>query len=181
MPANTAIMPGGEHIDATSWRTSGYKNARSSASSSKWNASAYAGMSVGFSIANQGGANGPTSLLASYSTGRGVRGTVQPTCCRVRRSPSSPLTSRASQRRRCRLPTTLTTTGANNDNMGANLDYDDISFTGCGVPAPAPTIAKSFSPKAIVKDATSTLTFTIPNTAPGNQVLTGVTFSDALP
>ncbi|MBI4882957.1 MAG: hypothetical protein HY826_02760, partial [Actinobacteria bacterium] len=62
-----------------------------------------------------------------------------------------------------------------------NLDYDNISFTGCGTPLPAPSITKSFSPDPIITGATSTLTFTISNTAAGNQALTGVAFTDALP
>ncbi len=75
----------------------------------------------------------------------------------------------------------FTATGANNNNQGAGLDYDDIKFTGCRITAPAPTITKSFSPDPIVKGATSTLTFNLSNTAFGNQALTGVAFSDVLP
>lgn len=68
-----------------------------------------------------------------------------------------------------------------NSVSSSQLFIDNIVFTGCGLPTPAPTIAKSFSPKPIVKGATTTLTFTINNTAAGNQPLTGVAFSDVLP
>ena len=179
VPANTAIITGSGHVDTTSWRTYGYKNAGQYIEF-QVNTSAYTGVSMSFWVANPGGANGPTSLLASYSTGGAF--TALPTNL----LPGAAFTQVTVDFTGLTSTTGVTTfrltaTGANNDNIGANLDYDDISFTGCGVPAPAPTIAKSFSPKAIVKDATSTLTFTIPNTAPGNQVLTGVTFSDVLP
>ena len=66
---------------------------------------------------------------------------------------------------------------------GASMMLDNIVVTGCAIPVPAPTITKSFSPlsKTIVKGATSTLTFTINNTAAGNQALTGIAFTDILP
>jgi uncharacterized repeat protein (TIGR01451 family) len=43
------------------------------------------------------------------------------------------------------------------------------------------TIAKAFSPVSIAAGATSTLTITIPNTAPGAIALSGMGLSDALP
>ena len=72
-------------------------------------------------------------------------------------------------------------TGANNDQSGAGAYFDDISFTGCLVPAPAPTLTKSFSPTPIIKGANSTLTFTINNTAAGNVAQSGISFTDVLP
>ncbi len=69
--------------------------------------------------------------------------------------------------------------GATNQN--AFMQIDTVSFTGCLVPAPAPTLAKSFSPDPIVKGAASTLTFTITNTAVGNAAQTGISFTDVLP
>jgi uncharacterized repeat protein (TIGR01451 family) len=58
---------------------------------------------------------------------------------------------------------------------------DNVTFTGCAIPTPPPTIAKSFSPDPIVKGANSTLSFTINNTQPGNKNLTGIAFTDVLP
>lgn len=70
--------------------------------------------------------------------------------------------------------------------VGANanasqLYIDNITFTGCGLAVPSPTISKSFSPSTITKGSNSTLTFTLNNTSPGNQALTGVAFTDVLP
>ncbi len=70
--------------------------------------------------------------------------------------------------------------GANNKQ--AAMQIDNIAITGCGVPAaPAPSISKSFTPSTIVKGATSTLGFSIANTANGNVDLSGISFSDVLP
>jgi len=63
---------------------------------------------------------------------------------------------------------------------GASMLLDNIVVTGCSVPTPAPAIAKSFS-SPIVKGSNSTLSFTITNTAAGNQALTGIAFTDVLP
>jgi hypothetical protein len=59
-------------------------------------------------------------------------------------------------------------------NANSFMQIDTVTFTGCLVPAPAPTITKSFSPDPIVKGANSTLTFTITNTSPGNVAQTGI-------
>jgi uncharacterized repeat protein (TIGR01451 family) len=75
----------------------------------------------------------------------------------------------------------ITASGANNDNSGADLFIDNITFTGCGIPTPAPTIAKSFSTSPIIKGSTSTLSFTLNNNVSGNRALTGVAFTDVLP
>ena len=179
VPADTAITAASGHADTTSWQTWGYKNAGQYIQF-QVDTSAYTGVSMRFWVANPGGANGPNNLVASYSTGGAF--TTLPTNL----VPGTVFTEVTVDLTGLTSTTGVTTfrltgTGANNDNNAANLDYDDISFTGCGAPAPAPTIAKSFSPKPIVQGATSTLTFTIANTAPGNQTLTGVTFSDVLP
>ena len=68
-----------------------------------------------------------------------------------------------------------------NSVSASQLFLDNIVVTGCGIPAPSPTITKSFASDPIVLGATSTLTFTIANTAAGSQALTGVAFSDVLP
>ncbi len=69
--------------------------------------------------------------------------------------------------------------GATNSN--AFMQIDTVTFTGCLIPAPAPTLAKSFSPDPIVKGANTTLTFTITNTASGNVAQSGISFTDVLP
>lgn len=69
--------------------------------------------------------------------------------------------------------------GANNSN--SFMQVDNVTITGCGVPAPAPTIAKSFLANPAVVNGTSTLQFTLNNNAVGNVALTGVAFSDVLP
>jgi uncharacterized repeat protein (TIGR01451 family) len=68
-----------------------------------------------------------------------------------------------------------------NSVSSSQLFLDNISFSGCALAPAAPTLLKSFSPTQIVKNSTSTLTFTLDNTAGGNQALTGVAFSDVLP
>jgi uncharacterized repeat protein (TIGR01451 family) len=68
-----------------------------------------------------------------------------------------------------------------NSVSSSQIFLDNVAFTGCAEPAPSPTITKSFAPDPIVLGATSTLTFTIANSAPGSRALTGVAFSDVLP
>lgn len=68
-----------------------------------------------------------------------------------------------------------------NTNPGSDAMMDNVTFTGCAIPTPAPTISKSFSPDTIVKGADSTLTFVVNNTQPGNKALTGISFTDVLP
>ena len=179
VPADTSVISSSGQGDTTSWRTFGYKN-HGQYIEFQVDTSAYTGVSMSFYVASPGGANAPTSLLASYSTGGPF--TALPTNL----IPGAPFTQRTLDFTGLTSTTGITTfrlaaTNANNDQIGANLDYDNIAFTGCGVPAPAPTITKSFSPDPIVKGAVSTLTFTIPNTAPGNLALTGVAFTDVLP
>ncbi|MEN8173408.1 MAG: hypothetical protein ABFS03_11070, partial [Chloroflexota bacterium] len=64
---------------------------------------------------------------------------------------------------------------------GAEMLLDNIIVTGCSFPIPPPTLSKSFSPDPIAEGNTTTLTFTIENTAAGSQDLTGISFSDVLP
>lgn len=69
--------------------------------------------------------------------------------------------------------------GANTPSSGADLNIDNVSFTGCGVPNP-PTISKSFSPDPVAVGGTSSLSFTITN--PNSTVtLSEIAFSDTLP
>ena len=68
--------------------------------------------------------------------------------------------------------------GANATSQGADLTFDNATFTGCGVPA-QPTLTKIFAPTPVVVGGTSTLTFTLSN--PGTLSLTGAKFTDNLP
>ena len=62
------------------------------------------------------------------------------------------------------------------------MNYDVITFTGCSLPTPPPTLSKAFSVSpTIVGSGVSRLTFTIRNVQPGNRALTNVSFADALP
>lgn len=179
VPANSAISTTLGQGDTTSWETFGYKNAGQNIQFAI-DTSKFSDVSMSFYVGNPGGANGPNSLVLSYSTGGAFTNILTiPT-------PASAFTLHTQDF--AGLTNTggittfkLTGTGANNDQTGANLNYDNISFAGCGLPSPPPTIAKSFSPKPIVKGAASTLTFTLNNTAIGNAALTGVAFTDVLP
>ena len=73
----------------------------------------------------------------------------------------------------------ISATGAQNNN--ARMAIDNVTLTGCLEPAPSPTITKSFAPDPIKLGSTSTLTFTISNTASGNVAQTGISFTDILP
>jgi large repetitive protein len=73
----------------------------------------------------------------------------------------------------------ISATGA--QNVNSRFAIDNVTLTGCLVPAPAPTFTKSFSQNPIIKGTTSTLAFTINNTAAGNVAQTGIAFTDVLP
>jgi uncharacterized repeat protein (TIGR01451 family) len=179
VPALTSIVASAGQGDSTSWRTWGYKTGGQYIDFVV-DTSAYSGVSMSFYVSNPGGANAPSTLQLSYGTG-GVFTTI-PTnlipeaAFTLRTEDLTDLTSTTGN-----TTFRLTATSANNDQVGANLDYDNISFTGCGTPSPAPTIAKSFAPDPIVEGGVSTLTFTIGNTATGNTALSGIFFSDVLP
>jgi LPXTG-site transpeptidase (sortase) family protein len=69
--------------------------------------------------------------------------------------------------------------GANTTSKGADLNLDNVTFTGCGAPSSS-TISKSFSPNPVAAGATSTLTFTLTN--PNATIaLSGIAFTDTLP
>jgi LPXTG-site transpeptidase (sortase) family protein len=69
-------------------------------------------------------------------------------------------------------------TGANTTNQGADLNLDNVTFTGCSVASP-PAVSKAFSPSPIAVNGTSTLTFTITN--PNSIAASGIAFSDTFP
>jgi uncharacterized repeat protein (TIGR01451 family) len=74
----------------------------------------------------------------------------------------------------------INASGVNSVNS-SQLFIDNISFTGCGLPQPAPTIVKSFSPSQVAQGTSTTLSFTISNTAAGNRAVSGIAVSDVLP
>ena len=178
-PALTSIVATTGQGDSTSWRTWGYKDSSQNIDF-KVDTSAYSDVSMNFYVANPGGANGPESLQLSYSTG-GAFISIGPDLIpgagfELRTQDLTGLTNTSGD-----TTFRLTAIGANNDQPSANLDYDNISFTGCGIPSPAPTIAKSFASDPIVEGGFSTLTFSIYNTAAGSTALSGIAFSDVLP
>jgi uncharacterized repeat protein (TIGR01451 family) len=82
------------------------------------------------------------------------------------------------------ITATATSNPGNIGVTGAVAKPDTSEFSACLVaPAspPPPAIAKAFAPSSIAVNGTSTLTFTITNTAQGNAALTGVAFTDTLP
>ncbi len=178
LPASTGIVTTGGSNDTTAWSTWGYSGAGQYVQFVV-DTSKYSGVSMSFFVQNDGTSVGPTSLVVSYDSGSGFTNILTIS------NPAATFTLHTIDF--TGLTNTggnttfrITGTGANNNNSGAGVAYDNITFTGCSIPAPAPTIAKSFT-SPIVKGATSTLTFTINNTAVGNQALTGVAFTDVLP
>src|SRR5690349_10634834 len=69
--------------------------------------------------------------------------------------------------------------GANATSSGNDINFDNVTFTGCGTPTPA-TLSKAFSPNPVASGATSILTFTVTNPNTG-VAFTGVGFTDSLP
>ncbi len=68
--------------------------------------------------------------------------------------------------------------GANAQTSGADMNIDQVTFTGCGTPEKA-TISKTFSAAAVPVNNTAVLTFTLTN--PNSLPLNGAAFTDALP
>ena len=179
LPLRTSIVTTGGSNDSTAWSTWGYSG------SGQYvdfviDTSKYSGVSMSFYVKNDGISQGPTSLVVSYNTGSGFTNILSLT------DPADTFTLHTidfTGKTNTSGNTTfrLIATGANNNNQGAGLVYDDIKYIGCGIPAPAPTITKSFLSDPIIKGTTSTIRFSINNTSAGNQALTGIAFSDVLP
>ena len=179
IPASTTIITTSGHNDGTSWSTFGYKNAGQTITFTL-DTRKYSGVQMSYWVANPGASNGPSSLVLAYSTG-GAYDPVQTIA-----SPEAAMTNHTYDFNGLTSTTgntvfRFTATGANNDQSGANLDFDDIVFTGCFNAPPAPMLAKSFGSDPIVKGDTSVLEFTLANTAVGNVDLTGVAFTDVIP
>ena len=167
--------------DTYSWDTWGYKNAgndiRFTVDTSKFSSA------VG-SMYLRKTSNGPTSIFLEYSTNGGTSWTgttsYAPTTTYVKYSINLPSQNSVIFRVRG--------TGANTDSGGADLFADNIAVVGCAEPVPGPGITKTFrnagntaDVTSIIQGATSTLRFTLTNTATGNVALTGVAFTDTLP
>jgi uncharacterized repeat protein (TIGR01451 family) len=177
IPANTAIATNAGSNDTYSWSSYGYKNAGQYLNFVV-DTRNYTGISMTFYIARTNGGADPTSATVSYNNGSGLttQSTFSLTTSFVRQTIDfTGLTSTSGN-----TTFRISASGANNDNSGAGIYVDNISFTGCGLPVPAPTISKSFT-SPIIKGATSTLSFTLNNNAAGNTALTAVAFNDVLP
>jgi uncharacterized repeat protein (TIGR01451 family) len=177
-PARTGIAASGQG-DAASWDTWGYKNAGQYLSFTV-DTSAYSDISAAFDANNAGGAAaGPSTVTLSVNAGSGFTsiGSWATAAGFTHHSASAAGLTNGAGTTEFRIAAV----GANNDNSGANLLLDNITFTGCRAAPPAPELSKSFAPDPIAVGDTSTLTFTIANTAPGSQALTGIGFTDALP
>ena len=166
--------------DTYSWSLWGYKTPVQNVDF-VLDTSSYSDISLTFY--EQSDSNGPTSLTIYYDSGSGM--TPHPTTPTVTPTAGS-FASHTIDFTSLSNPGGNTTfrisgTGALNDNSGANLFLDNMSFTGCLESDPPPTITKSFGSDPITVNGTSTLTFTLANTGGAAVDLTGVGFSDLLP
>ena len=176
VPLDAAILATSGQNDTTSWQTWGYKNAGQYIQFVV-DTRNYTGVQMSFYVSNPTPANGPTSIVLSYDSGSGFTNILTinaPAIGFIQHSIDfTGLTSTTGN-----TTFRLSATGANNDNSNSGLNYDNISFSGCGPPA-QPTLTKSFSPNPIAVNGTSTLTFTLSN--PNTAQLTGAKFTDTLP
>ncbi len=177
-PADSSIITTIGNGDSTSWSSVGYKNAGQTISFTI-DTSKYSQVQMSWWMASS--SNGPTSVVLAYSTD-GTNFTSLPAIA----NPAATMTNHTQSFTGLTNTSGNTTfrfsgTGALNDQSGADLAFDDISFTGCFNAPPAPTITKTFASDPIVKGATSVLGFTLDNTEVGNVALTGVAFTDVLP
>jgi len=176
VPGSTGIVATGGHIDTTSWRTNGYKNAGQFVDFTI-DTTNYTAVQFSFWVSNPSPANGPTAYNLTINNGGGFGA---PTALAVPPIAFTQYTFDATGLTNTSGNTIfrLTATGANNDATGASLNYDDMVFTGCTTPV-KPTITKAFAPDPIAVNGVSTLTFTLTNT--NAAALTGAAFTDSLP
>ena len=175
VPADTVINIASGQNDLTSWQTYGYKTDGNFIEFDV-DTRNYTKVQMSFYVADPHG-GGPNSLVLAYDNGSGFNTALTIS------NPASGFTQHTFDFTGLTSTTgstkfKLTATGANNDNSGANLNYDNIAFTGCGIPA-QPTLTKAFSVNPIAVNGTSTLTFTLAN--PNSAQLTGAKFTDTLP
>ena len=146
---------------------------------------------VSMAFYEQTDTNGPTTLYIYYDSGSGMAAhpttpTVTPTVgsFALHTIDFTGLTNTGGN-----TTFRISGSGALNDNSGANLFLDNITFTGCTEVDPPPTISKAFlesiSPYAdistLVVGGTSKLTFTLNNNDAAAVALSGVKFTDDLP
>jgi len=176
VPGSAAIVATGGHIDTTSWRTNGYKNAGQFVQFTI-DTTNYTAVQMSFWVSNPSPANGPTAYNLTIDNGGGFGApivlAVPPIAFTNYTFDATGLTNTSGN-----TIFKLTATGANNDATGASLNYDDMVFTGCTT-AVKPTLTKAFAPDPIAVNAVSTLTFTLTNT--NAAALTGAAFTDTLP
>ena len=179
VPGNSAITTLEGHGDTTSWRMWGYKNDGQTVTF-EVDTSKYSGVSMSYWLANPGISNGPSTVELWYLDGE------TPTLAQTITNPAGAFTHHTFDFTGLTnaFGSTffwITGSGANADQSGSALDLDDISFTGCGETAPAPTISKTFLSDSFPLGSSTTLAFHIENQAPGNVDLTGVAVTDVLP
>jgi len=176
LPASTAVIATSGHIDTTSWRTNGYKDAGQYIEFTI-DTTNYTQVQMNFWVANPSPANGPTSVNLTINNGGGFGAPIPLVTPGVAFSnyniDATGLTNPSGN-----TIFRITATGAANNATGASLNYDDMTFTGCAA-AIKPTMAKSFSPDPIAVNGVSTLTFALTNT--NAAALTGAAFTDSLP
>ena len=146
VPADAAIFATSGQNDTTSWQTWGYKNTGQFIQFVV-DTRNYTGVQMSFYVANPTPANGPTSIVLSYDNGSGFTNILTinspATAFTLHTIDFTGLTSTTGS-----TTFRLTATGANNDNSNSGLNYDDIAFSGCGVPT-QPTLTKTFSANPI--------------------------------
>jgi uncharacterized repeat protein (TIGR01451 family) len=176
VPADTAVIATGGHVDTTSWRTNGYKNDGQFIQFTI-DTTNYTAVQMSFWVANPSPANGPNVYNLTINNGGGfgapIALAIPPIAFTHYTFNATGLTNTSGN-----TIFRLTATGANSDSTGASFNYDDMLFTGCATAVKA-TIAKTFAPNPIAVNGVSTLTFTLTNT--NAAPLTGATFTDALP
>lgn len=178
IPAQTSIATSFGQNDTYSWYSYGYKN-NGQYLDFVIDTRRYSEVSMSFYAAKTSSGGDPTTLIVSYNNGSGI-------------TQKATYTLNSTFTQQIIDFTGLTSTGgnttfrisaseANNDNSGAGMYIDNVSFTGCSHLPPPPTLSKSFNPSTIPVNTVSRLTFTLSNTQTGNEALTGVQFSDTLP
>jgi LPXTG-site transpeptidase (sortase) family protein len=160
------------------------------------NTSLYSSVNFTFDAARKNNANSPTGLAIYYSNSSGNGAGTEPNAALYNSATALPTGATGFTGFG---PFTITPSGATtyvriylfnsgNINPGSDEFVDNVTFTGCKLPSPAPTITKTFRNAAgtadvsfILRGSTSVLRFTISNTASGSQALTGISFTDTLP
>ena len=112
----------------------------------------YTDVFMSFQLLNASKANGPTTMTVSYDSGAGfidlpATTLLPPDIQNVWTPESIDFTGMTSTSGSTIFR--IAASGAKNDNSGAGLSYDVVTFTGCRYYPPPPRISKSFSPDPI--------------------------------